>query len=210
MKDTASNPIPAFSILGAPGCGKGTQAKIIQERLGYYHVSSGDIFRNAIARQDPAALQVQDLMTRGELVPDEVIKDMVENELKNIIADHPEIHGIILDGFPRSIGQAEMLDEIAQDLNLCFTGMVNLDVPEPILIDRLLARGAGAEQRPDDNEEVIRERMKVYYRKTHPLIEHFSKRNQLVNVDGLGSMEEVYNRLMPVIEELERHPLITR
>lgn len=210
MKTNPSNPIPAFSILGPPGCGKGTQAKLIQDRLDYVHVSSGDIFRNAIARQNPAALQVQDLMNKGELVPDTVIRDMVVGELERIINEREHLHGIILDGFPRTVGQAELLDSIASDLNLQFTGMINLEVPEEMLIERLLMRGQGAEQRPDDNEEVIRARMKVYHQKTHPLIEYFTKRNQLVNVQGVGNVEEIYSKLMPVIEELERHPLITR
>jgi adenylate kinase len=206
----SSTPIPAFSILGPPGCGKGTQAKLIQERLGYVHVSSGDIFRHALARQDPIALEAQDLMKRGELVPDQVIRDMVEKELAEIIASHPELHGIILDGFPRTVGQAELLDDLAADLNLCFIGMVNLTVPEPILIERLLERGKGGEQRPDDNEEVIRARMKVYDDKTFPLISYFTKRNQLINVHGEGLIEDVYNRLAPVIEDLEKHPLIAK
>ncbi|MGI6457113.1 MAG: adenylate kinase [bacterium] len=208
MKAKSTTTIPAFSILGPPGCGKGTQAKLIQERLGYVHVSSGDIFRHAIAREDPNALKVQDLMKRGELVPDEIIKDMVEKELSELIEQNKNLHGFILDGFPRTVGQAELLDSIAEDLNLRFIGMVNLNVPEPVLIERLLERGKGAEQRPDDNEEVIRARMKVYDDKTFPLISYFTKRNQLVNVDGVGDVEEIYNRLVPILEDLEKHPLM--
>ena len=147
-------------------------------------------------------------MKRGELVPDEIIKDMVEKELSELIEQNKNLHGFILDGFPRTVGQAELLDSIAEDLNLRFIGMVNLNVPEPVLIERLLERGKGAEQRPDDNEEVIRARMKVYDDKTFPLISYFTKRNQLVNVDGVGDVEEIYNRLVPILEDLEKHPLM--
>lgn len=198
----ASNDVlPAFSILGAPGCGKGTQAKLIQDRLGFMHVSSGDIFRQAIEKGDPFALKAQDLMQRGELVPDQLIRDMVAHELASMLekADNPQ--GVILDGFPRTAGQAELLDNLLSELNLRFAGMINLVVPENLLIERLLKRGAGDEQRPDDNEDVIRERMRVWREKTQPLEDYYKNKNQLISIDGVGEIEEIFNRLKPVITQ---------
>lgn len=194
-----AQPIPAFAIFGPPGCGKGTQAALIEERLGYLHVSTGDIFRAAVARQDPNALKAKELMERGELVPDRVIRDMLQGELQNILdhADSPT--GVILDGFPRSPGQSEMLDDLIAALGLRFTGALSLKVDEEILIDRL-AKRAKLENRPDDTEEVIRERMRVYREKTQPLEDFFAGRDQLIEVDGLGTLEDVYNRLAPIIQ----------
>lgn len=195
---SVTQPIPAFSIFGPPGCGKGTQAGLIKERLGYLHVSTGDIFRAAIARQDPNALKAKELMERGELVPDEVIRDMLQVELKNILDNANDPKGVILDGFPRSAGQSGMLDDVVKALNLRFTGAVSLLVEEDILVDRL-AKRAEIENRSDDTEEVIRERMRVYREKTQPLEDFFSGRDQLIGVDGLGTVEDVYERLVPII-----------
>ncbi|MBI1391095.1 MAG: adenylate kinase [bacterium] len=197
----ASHSIPTFSILGPPGCGKGTQAEFIKSQLGFLHVSSGDIFRGALARGDENALAAQDLMQRGELVPDEVIKKMVHDELQRILKASENAKGVLLDGFPRTVGQAEMMDDLLSDLGLHFVGMLNLQVPEALLIERLLKRGQGAEKRPDDNEDVIRERMRVWKEKTYPLEEYYEAHKQLFSLDGVGSPDEVFGRLKPVIVE---------
>jgi len=194
--------LPAFCLLGAPGAGKGTQAQLLKDRLGYLHVSSGDIFRDALAKKDPAALKAPDLMNRGELVPDDVIKEMVQTELGAKLQAAGKISGVILDGFPRTVGQAEMLDGMVSALNLRFTGMVNLQVPEEMLIKRLLNRSTEGAQRADDNEEVIRERMKVWRKKTQPLEDYYAQRQLLINVDGTGTIEEIYVRLAPIVKNM--------
>ncbi|HPP00354.1 MAG TPA: adenylate kinase [bacterium] len=193
------NTIHAFTIFGPPGCGKGTQAAMIKERLNFLHVSTGDIFRAAIARQDPLAMKAKELMERGELVPDGVISGMLMNELKAILDQSTGARGIILDGFPRTLGQAALLQELLEKLNLHFTGAISLRVPEELLVERLLKR-ARIENRPDDTEDVVRERMRVYREKTQPLEDYFKQRNQLIEVDGVGSPEEVYERLIPIIQ----------
>ncbi|MBN2329634.1 MAG: adenylate kinase [Candidatus Omnitrophica bacterium] len=190
--------IPAFTIFGPPGCGKGTQAAVIKERLEYLHVSTGDIFRAALAKGDPAALQAKELMERGELVPDETIRDMLVGQLKAILEESSGAKGLILDGFPRTLGQAGMLEDILKQLNLRFTGCVSLKVDEEELVQRLIKR-AEIEKRPDDTEEVIRERMRVYQEKTQPLENYFAEKNQLIEVEGLGTIDEVYGRLAPII-----------
>lgn len=198
---TDSQSIPAFSILGPPGCGKGTQAEFIKTELGFLHVSSGDIFRGALARGDENAIAAQDIMQRGELVPDEIIKKMVHDELQTILLASKDPQGVLLDGFPRTVGQAEMMDDLLSDLKLHFVGMLNLEVPESELVDRLLKRGQGVEKRPDDNEDVIRERMRVWREKTFPLEKYYQNHNQLYSIEGMGAPEEVFSLLKPIIIE---------
>ena len=173
---------------------------MIKERLGYVHVSTGDMFRNAIARQDPIALQMQEYMKRGDLVPDEIIRDMLQVELGALLAQSQRPKGIILDGFPRTLKQADLLGEIMVKLKLQFTGVISLEVPEEMLVQRLLKRGTG---RPDDKEDVIRERMKVYYEKTRPLEEYYAKHNALNTINGVGTIEEIFERITPVVRSWE-------
>lgn len=195
--------IPAFAITGAPGSGKGTQAYLLQDRLQFLHVSSGDVFRNAIDRNAPAAIQAKDLMERGELVPDDLIETMVRDELETVLKNNPDARGLILDGFPRTLNQAEMLIQMLETLPLQFKGMVSLRTPEEIVLDRLLKR-AEIEHRVDDNEEVIKDRLRVWREKTQPLEEFYSGQNQLYTVDGVGHTEEVYSRLVPILMEFTR------
>lgn len=191
--------LPAFALFGPPGCGKGTQAVMIKERLGFLHVSTGDIFRNAIARQDPEAMKAQDLMQRGELVPDEMIAGMLSKELGILLGNAKDAKGLILDGFPRTVSQAGLLDDILVKNNLRFTGVLSLEVEEEELIQRLLKR-AQEQGRADDTEEVVRERMRVYREKTQPLEDYYKGKNQFFAVDGVGSLEDVYQRSVPVIQ----------
>ncbi|RJP24294.1 MAG: adenylate kinase [Candidatus Omnitrophota bacterium] len=199
MDNSITNQPLAFSMFGPPGCGKGTQAALIQERLGYQHASTGDMFREAIARKDANALEAQDIMQRGDLVPDKLIRDMLFQFLKGIMEKEPDLPGFILDGFPRTLSQAELLLGLLQELNLRFPGVIYLDVPEELVVERLKKRGAGGEQRADDNEEVILERMRIYKEKTYPLRDYFDRHELLIKVDGVGTIDEIYDRLEPLI-----------
>jgi adenylate kinase len=191
--------IPAFTIFGPPGCGKGTQAALIKERLGYLHVSTGDIFRAALAKEDPNALKAKELMEKGELVPDDTIRNMLVPQLKSIIDEATDPKGVILDGFPRTLGQAAMLEGILNELELRFTGCVSLQVNQEELVQRLLKR-AVIEKRADDTEDIIRERMRVYQEKTAPLEDYFKDKDQLITIEGLGEIYEIFGRLEPIIK----------
>lgn len=180
-----------FIFMGPPGAGKGTQAQILSAFWKIPHISTGDILRACVVAQTALGQKAQAYMDSGELVPDELLMDIVAERLKEPDA----AAGWILDGFPRTVPQATFLDELLHKLSgsgAANTGLkaVNLDVPDDILVARLLARG-----RKDDNEETIRRRLQVYREQTEPLIGFYSDRHELVAVDGDRSMAEVTAQL---------------
>ncbi|PPS45220.1 adenylate kinase [Chroococcidiopsis sp. TS-821] len=179
-------------FLGAPGAGKGTQAQTLAHHRNIPHVSTGDILRQAMQKQTPLGVRAQDYVSRGELVPDQLVNDLVEERL-----DEPDAQdGWILDGFPRKVSQAFFLDELLQQKQIHQdVRVINLEVPDDVLIARLLGRG-----RADDNEEVIRRRLEVYREQTAPLIDFYRDRQQLVSVNGNQSLEEVTAELLNVID----------
>jgi adenylate kinase len=177
-------------FLGPPGAGKGTQALALAEKLQIPHISTGDILRQALTARSPLGIAAQSYMDRGELVPDNLVQAMVEERLQQSDINS----GWILDGFPRTVSQAEFLAELLQKLGHGSVQVINLDVPDNILIERLLGRG-----RPDDTEDVIRRRLEVYHADTKPLIGFYGDRQQLVYVNGNQPLEEVNTDLHQVI-----------
>lgn len=169
-------------FLGAPGAGKGTQAKILSELYQIPHISTGDILRESVAQQTPLGTKAQGFMDRGELVPDQLVIDLIRERLSQDDARS----GWILDGFPRTAAQAEFLDELLNQINQPYDQAVNLDVPDEVLVARLLGRG-----RRDDTEEVIRRRLQVYREQTAPLIDFYQKRQKLISVNGNMLPDEV-------------------
>ncbi|PPJ63865.1 adenylate kinase [Cuspidothrix issatschenkoi] len=177
-------------FLGPPGAGKGTQAKNLAEFLYIPHISTGDILRQAIQDQTNLGMQAQSFMDKGELVPDKLVEDMVEERLKQPDAQT----GWILDGFPRKVTQAKFLGELLINLREGGEKVINLDAPDAVVINRLLGRG-----RKDDTEEVIRRRLEIYRDETAPLINYYSDRQQLLTVNGNQSQEEVFSDLKNII-----------
>lgn len=177
-------------FLGPPGAGKGTQALALAEKLQIPHISTGDILRQALTARSPLGIEAQSYMDRGELVPDNLVQAMVEERFQQSDINS----GWILDGFPRTVSQAEFLAELLQKLGHSSVQVINLDVPDDILIERLLGRG-----RPDDTEDVIRRRLEVYHADTKPLIGFYSDRQQLVYVNGNQPLEAVNTDLHQVI-----------
>jgi adenylate kinase len=181
-------------FLGPPGAGKGTQAQLLAEYLQVPHISTGDILRAAVAAQTPLGIKAQSYMERGELVPDQLLLDLVEERL----AQPDTQKGWILDGFPRTVPQAIFLGEhLAQKSQSSPVRVLNLDVPDEVIVTRLLARG-----RADDAEETIRRRLEVYREQTSPLIEHYREREQLLPVNGHQSMESVTADLKSALSSL--------
>ena len=201
-------------LLGAPGSGKGTMAQKLTSELKIPQISTGDIFRKNLKEETPLGLQIKDILSSGGLVPDEITIEIVKNRL----AEKDCAKGYILDGFPRSIVQAEALDTF-QKIDCA----INLDVDKETVVKRLSGRrfcpdcngtfhvstlknasvchvcGGKLIIRPDDSESTVRERLKVYETNTFPLIEYYAKRGNLVTVDGNGSVDEVYLRILKVL-----------
>ncbi len=177
-------------FLGPPGSGKGTQAKLLAERLGVPAISTGDILRAAVRDRTPLGLKAQAIMEKGELVSDELIVALIRER----IAEKDARDGFILDGFPRTLEQGRALEEMLAASGESLTAAVSFGVPEAALVERMLSR-ARAEGRADDRPETIRERLRVYREKTEPLAGFYTERGLLADVDGVGSIEEVAARV---------------
>lgn len=173
-------------FLGPPGAGKGTQAQMLSEQHNIPHISTGDILRDAVAQETPLGKQAKDYMSRGELVPDALILDLIQDRLSYKDA----VGGWILDGFPRNVNQADFLDKLLVKLKQNADCVLNLEVPDDILVERLLAR-----QRKDDNEDTIRRRLEIYHQDTVPVIDFYQQRQVLTTINGDQTMEEVASSL---------------
>lgn len=167
-------------LLGPPGAGKGTQAALLSDSLKIPHISTGDLFRANISNGTDLGKQAQEYMDAGNLVPTEVTANMVQDRLNQDDAQD----GFLLDGFPRTIEQAELLEEMLNKAGTKLDAVVNYVVSEDVVVDRMLARG-----RNDDNENTIRTRLEVYRDETAPLIEHYE--DILVNIDAEGTVEDI-------------------
>ena len=182
-------------IMGPPGAGKGTQAVALAERIGGAHVSTGDIFRANVKDQTELGRTAQEYMDAGRYVPDEVTNAMVEDRLA-----HDDVRdAFILDGYPRTLDQVDTLDAILADLGVQLDGVVSLVVDTEEVIARLLKR-AETSGRADDTEDVIRHRQEVYAAETAPLLQVYSERGLLREVDGMGGVDEVAARIDAALE----------
>ena len=177
-------------FFGPPGSGKGTQAKLLAKRLDVPAISTGDMLREAVRRETALGRRAKAIMEAGELVPDDVVIGLIRERM----AAPDAAAGFLLDGFPRTIAQAEALDRLLGDAGAPLDLVVNLEVAEKALLDRLLGR-AVEEGRSDDRPETIRERLRVYAEKTAPLVAFYENSGLLTHVDGLGSVEDVSGRI---------------
>lgn len=185
-------------IFGAPGSGKGTQSENLIKKYNLAHISTGDVLRAEMKNGTELGKLAEGYISKGQLVPDEVVIGM----LANVLDSKKDAAGVIFDGFPRTIPQgealAEMLKQRGQDVSI----VVSLEVDEPELIDRLLKRG---EQlgRSDDNMETIKSRLDVYKNQTSPLKEHYSKTGKLASIKGVGSVDEIFNSIVEAVDKVK-------
>lgn len=184
-------------LLGPPGAGKGTQASRLAERFSIPHVSTGDIFRANVAEQTALGREAQTYMDRGDYVPDDVTNRMVADRL----AEADAAKGFILDGYPRTIAQAETLEALLAEWDTPLDAVLRLVVPEDELVSRLGDR-AQAEDRTDDTEEAWRRRFTQYEEKTRPLENFYAERGKLVDVDAVGDVEEITERAVACLNAL--------
>ena len=182
-------------LLGAPGSGKGTQAARLKEHLQVPHISTGDLLRAEVAAGSPLGLQAKEVMARGDLVSDDILLGM----LRDRFSRDDTRAGFILDGYPRNLAQAAALGELLVDLGQSFDAAVQLEVDNELLVERLAGR-AQAEGRADDNPESVRKRLQVYDQQTAPVIEYYRQQGQLTVIDGVGSLDEVFNRILGAIQ----------
>ena len=175
-------------IFGPPGAGKGTQAKLISDEYSIPHLSTGEIFRSAIKNETPLGKEVKSILDAGDLVPDEKVVALVEEELK----DEKYADGYILDGFPRTVPQAEAFDEILEKKGKALDAFLRLEVPKEELVDRILSRGEG---RSDDTPEKVKNRLEVYWNETQPVLNHYKQQDVVKTINGVGSIDEIFERI---------------
>ena len=177
-------------LFGPQGSGKGTQAKRIAAEHGIPHVSTGDMFRAAIARETPLGQKVKPILESGELVPDDLTVGLIRERLSETDAQD----GFILDGFPRNLAQAEALDALLEELGRPLTAVLELLVPDEVCRERMTLRAA-EEGRTDDTPEAIARRLAIYHEETAPLGEYYRAAGKLVGVDGTGTIDEIAGRI---------------
>ena len=184
-------------LLGPQGSGKGTQAKRIAAEYGLAHIATGDMLRAAIAAGTPLGIRVKPIYDAGELVPDELMIELIRERL----ADDDAQEGFILDGFPRTMIQADALDVMLKDIGRELTVVFELQIPDEICIERLLKRAA-EEGRVDDTPEVIRKRLQRYHEETEPVIEHYRTTGNLVGIHADRSINEVFAEIQRALEQV--------
>ena len=185
-------------IFGKPGSGKGTQANFLKEKYNLYHISTGDLFRKNISNQTKLGIEAKSYLDNGDLVPDSVTIKMLENE----VLSNKEVNGYIFDGFPRTLKQAESLDDFLSSINLKINATIALDVNEDELITRLLDRGKTTNRSDDQDIEKIKNRFNEYNTKTSILINFYSKQDKFFSVDGKGSVNDITSRLFGLVDSL--------
>ena len=184
-------------LMGPPGAGKGTQAKVIADRLSVPAISTGYIFRANVSEETPLGLEAKRYMDAGDYVPDEVTNAMVRDR----IAEDDATDGFLLDGYPRTVAQVEELDQMLKESAHAIDAVVVLTVDNDELVQRLMHR-AEVEGRSDDSEKVIRKRQDVYNEQTAPLLAVYASRGRLVEVDGMGAVDEVTSRVLAGLDKL--------
>ena len=183
-------------LFGAPGCGKGTQAALIKEKYNINHISTGEVIRDEIANGTELGKSMQEYIAAGKLAPDSIVIGMIRNYMN----DHKDAAGNIFDGFPRTTAQAEEFDRILAENGESVNVMIYMDVPEEELVKRILLRGKDSGRADDASEDVIRNRISIYREQTAIVAEHYSKQGKYAAIDGVGTMDEVFERICAAID----------
>lgn len=183
-------------LFGAPGSGKGTQSAKIIDEYGLHHISTGDVLRDHIARRTPYGITANEYISKGELIPDNLMMQILEEELDKHLQSGT---GVVFDGFPRTLAQAEALEKLLATKGTDLHAVVGLEVPEKDLTERLLKRGIDS-GRSDDNAETIANRLKVYHTQTEPLRKYYQDRDKFIGVNGKGVVDDIFQDIADGIE----------
>lgn len=182
-----------LALFGPPGAGKGTQATLLAEHFSIPHLSTGDMFRAAIKNQTPVGVKVKAVLDAGDLVSDDLVNELVQEELKS---DRYK-QGFILDGYPRTVNQAEFISKWADSNSKPINAIVSLIVDQDELVKRILSRGQG---RTDDTKEGIEKRLEVYHRETAPVLNFFKDSGLICEINGIGSVQEIFNLIVQEVK----------
>ena len=185
-------------LFGKPGAGKGTQASFLKSQYDFVHISTGDLFRFNIKNKTELGILAKSYLDRGDLVPDRVTIDMLENEVNKDL----DAKGFIFDGFPRTESQAEALDNFLEGKLMKITATLSLEAEDGILINRLIERGKSSGRVDDQDESKIKNRFEEYNQKTAPLINYYKRQNKFHSINGIGSIKEITERLIQLIDQL--------
>ena len=182
-------------LFGAPGSGKGTQAKLIAEKFGFDHVSTGDLFRYEISHKTPLGLKAQEIINRGDLCPDDITLGMLNNHIQK----HADSKGFIFDGVPRTIKQAEMLDDknLFKDLNISMVLYLYVEMEE---VEKRILKRAQLENRADDTPETVKARVANFFDQTMPLVDYYKNQGKLIQLNGMQDIEHVFADICKTIE----------
>ncbi|PKP39230.1 MAG: adenylate kinase [Bacteroidetes bacterium HGW-Bacteroidetes-15] len=186
-------------LFGPPGAGKGTQSQLLIEKYNLMHLSTGDILRNAIERQTPRGIEAKKYMDRGELVPDELVIGIIGRRLDEF---RDKTNGFVFDGFPRTTIQAEELDEMLSEKGVSITLMLGLEVDYNELVARLENRGKFSGRSDDQNIEIIKNRISIYHETTSPVMEYYKGQKKYFGINGMGSIEEIFERICNTINKV--------
>ena len=184
-------------LFGPPGAGKGTQSQFLREKYHLTYISTGEILREEIAAESELGLQVKEIIGKGGLVSDEIVAQIIEKKL----SENRESAGFLFDGYPRTVRQAEILEELLARYEMPLSGVLSLEVPENLLIERMLERGKTS-GRADDNLDSIKHRFEEYNEKTHPVTDFYEAKGHLHAVNGVGEIPEIFEKLCTVIDAL--------
>jgi adenylate kinase len=194
-ENQSDNIMKYYILFGPPGAGKGTQAKLLVEKFGFHHVSTGDLLRKEMAAGTPLGLKAKSLIEQGALVPDTVVIGMIKSEIEN----NPSVPGFLFDGFPRTTQQAAALDMMLDGLGQSVTSVLSISINDEMVKERIRHR-AMEENRPDDTkDEVIENRIKTYHEKTEPVIDFYKAQGKYREVNGVGTIEEIFNKVCEIM-----------
>lgn len=194
--------MPNIILFGPPGAGKGTQSKKLMQKYQLVHIAPGDLLRAQISRKTPLGVQVAQYINEGKLAPDALVVDIVAEQL----ASKKHAHGFLFDGFPRTAAQAKALQEKLTAHHLQIDAVIFLEVPEAELLQRIRQRAQTAGRADDQDAAKVATRMRIYHEETLPIVQYYAQRNKLFKVDGLGAVDDIFERIAVVIDQLPCMP----